>query len=797
MELVNRNIRIKCNITASQANQINKLFYLKIRLHKTIANIRFNKRCIENNITPKYAQIPIKGNSIAARKTKTYAEIQRVRNEIKQLYIKKDQITHAIYKQHLMISNKITPHEFNEFNTKIHWHIKNLMINIKNTHDKKILELTIKQNPNSNNKVFAERVVNLTNVNFNEKQLNLLQKGPKYNIKTSNKDKIESLIHDSENAIRKLPAQDQEHVRNLVANKIDKIIHSNKTENIPELKTIKSINKIITDNKLTITKADKSQTLIIIEREKYIEKTEQFIQENNGKEMKNDPTEKYNREINNIIKNTATIHKKDRNKLTQSNPSAPKLKALIKLHKPNHPIRPLINFVTAPSYKISKHLANTLTTKLNLPNIYNIRNNMELLDKLHKINISHNTKIMSFDIKNLYTNIPVTETIDIIKNKLENNTENTNICNNLKTILNQNYFRFNNKYYKMDNGLAMGSPLSNIMSETFLQHYEHSIIKEIKKKYNITIWIRYVDDILCIVESNENISTQILNILNNQHKKLQYTYEDEHNNSICFLDIRITKDMNNLKLTFDIHRKETSTDTLIHKESQHPTQHKIAAISALIQRMKTLSKYSNIDKEKEIIETMVQNNGYNKNIVNRIINKSTKNKIQSEDNKYWSTFTYTDPDTYKITNILNKYVNIAFKTNNHIYNRIPNNIENNNKYEQSGIYTLECPTCKSIYIGMTRRKFKTRFEEHRKAYIFSDTYKSSYATHLLKEKHTIGNMKDNMIIHTIHHRQNPQILEQIHIQNNLIKGKKLINEQLNCTFATLLRPLRTINPPRS
>jgi hypothetical protein len=37
----------------------------------------------------------------------------------------------------------------------------------------------------------------------------------------------------------------------------------------------------------------------------------------------------------------------------------------------------------------------------------------------------------------------------------------------------QNYFQFNQQYYKQTDGLAMGVPTSAILSETYLQHMEH------------------------------------------------------------------------------------------------------------------------------------------------------------------------------------------------------------------------------------------------------------------------------------------------------------------------------------
>jgi hypothetical protein len=46
----------------------------------------------------------------------------------------------------------------------------------------------------------------------------------------------------------------------------------------------------------------------------------------------------------------------------------------------------------------------------------------------------------------------------------------------LQIILQQNYFHFDNWYYKQNTGLAMGAPTSAILAETFLQYLEHNHI---------------------------------------------------------------------------------------------------------------------------------------------------------------------------------------------------------------------------------------------------------------------------------------------------------------------------------
>jgi hypothetical protein len=56
--------------------------------------------------------------------------------------------------------------------------------------------------------------------------------------------------------------------------------------------------------------------------------------------------------------------------------------------------------------------------------------------------------------------------------------------------------------------------------------------------------------------------------------------ELENKNILNFLDTMITREAS--KLTFGIYRKPNATDTLIHKKSCHPTEHRLASINYLI-----------------------------------------------------------------------------------------------------------------------------------------------------------------------------------------------------------------------
>jgi len=63
----------------------------------------------------------------------------------------------------------------------------------------------------------------------------------------------------------------------------------------------------------------------------------------------------------------------------------------------------------------------------------------------------------------------------------------------------------------------MGSPISNLAAEIFLQHYEDIHIKQLLDTKNIALYTRYVDDILIIYDIRkiqpQTINTHIIKFM--------------------------------------------------------------------------------------------------------------------------------------------------------------------------------------------------------------------------------------------------------------------------------------------
>lgn len=783
---------------------IYKRHQLKIMTAK--ANIWFNKQCLALGVTPKFARIQIKSNTTSSRKTTKRAEKDFIKFEIQSLYAKKEKTNAQLLNIHLKLAERLPTSVLLDVLDQARTENVMTMKTKYKTLDRKLERLT---GSNDNKKTngernFHPRVVNLAGVTINKQEAELLQKGLKHNIAESNKKKeIEQTIVDTEVAITMLPNEEQEQARHTCKRIIELEVKNKKTQKA-EHKTVKELKQKLQANNILITKADKGNTTVLIDKHEYITKTEQLIEDMKCRKIRKDPTEEYQKNIKEAVKRATKIIGPDMTQsLTLMNPSAPSMIALPKIHKENIPMRPIINYKSAPSYKLSKYLRTILKDKLDLTHKHTIANTEELIEKMKTVRITENSRLVSFDIKDLYPSIPIAETVKIMHRTLIEKTRDveltTQLTNTLKTTLEQNYFKFNNNIYRQTNGLGMGNPTSAILMEVFMQNLEEEYIEELKNNYGVTFYARYVDDIICILEKDNK--EQVLDFLNEGHKNIKFTMEGEEDGKINYLDLTIKRNELLKTIEYEIYRKPTATDTIIHNSSNHPQQHKNAAIRHLVMRLeRTPLTREMYKKEMETIYTIARNNGYKRQLVDSIKTQiradKDRNKAQEQVKEKWATLTYMGKSTYKLAKFFKKHnIAIAFRTRNNLGRILQNNTNESSPLDKQGVYKLTC-TCQHSYIGQTGRKIKTRFREHMRDYNKklrepTATPESNYANHIFNNKCIPGHVKNTVeLLHTQHKGRRLNVLENMEIYKQKTFDGRIINEQINTASDTIFEPLK-------
>ena len=65
-----------------------------------------------------------------------------------------------------------------------------------------------------------------------------------------------------------------------------------------------------------------------------------------------------------------------------------------------------------------------------------------------------------------------------------------------KTSLEMTYFSQSGNFFQQTGGVSMGSPLSPVKANLYIEELEENVIQESERRPKI--WIRYVDDVLAV-----------------------------------------------------------------------------------------------------------------------------------------------------------------------------------------------------------------------------------------------------------------------------------------------------------
>ena len=142
----------------------------------------------------------------------------------------------------------------------------------------------------------------------------------------------------------------------------------------------------------------------------------------------------------------------------------------------------------------------------------------------------------------LYTSIPVADAIEVIKRRLEQDTglprrttwSSENILKLLEFCLVNTYFLFNGQFFEQTKGAAMGSPVSPIVANIYMEAFEDRALNT--ALHPPKIWKRYVDD--TFVVQLESQRDEFFHHINQVDTSITFTMEEAGpNGSIPFLDL--------------------------------------------------------------------------------------------------------------------------------------------------------------------------------------------------------------------------------------------------------------------
>ena len=117
------------------------------------------------------------------------------------------------------------------------------------------------------------------------------------------------------------------------------------------------------DNTRIVLTADKGVSLAVMDKEDYVKKAEELLNQPTYRTISSDPTTKYKNKLINLLKSIKTeggMNEILYKRLYHAGAGSPKFYGLPKIHKEGIPLRPIVSSIGAVSYETSKELARIL-----------------------------------------------------------------------------------------------------------------------------------------------------------------------------------------------------------------------------------------------------------------------------------------------------------------------------------------------------------------------------------------------------------------------------------------------------
>ena len=554
----------------------------------------------------------------------------------------------------------------------------------------------------------------------------------------------------------------------------------------------KLLKELQSDTSIVILPADKGRSTVILNREDYLEKCMDHINNGPYQLLKKDPTTKIKAKTLKqlkALKDNEFIDNKLYYYLKPTDSPAPRFYGQPKIHKPGVPIRPIVSYSGSPLYNLNKYIANILKTYVKHEN-NNAKNSTTFSNYIRNVLIEDDEIMVSFDVTSLYTNIPIIDTLNIIKDYVHSDDQfarktaipQDKFLDLVNLVLTTTWYTFNSQFYQQTDRVAMGGPASSTTAEIYMQAHESTAIST--ALHPPKVWERFVDDVYSIVKR-----TQLENFfhhINNLHQNIKFTMEEESNGELAFLDTLLKR--NNGEISVLVYRKPTHTDQYLHYSSHHQTSCKESVVSSLFNRAYSIiTNKDDLHKENARIKQVLKENGYQESIISKIFKRITNNHslpqlqqqtqatdIQEEEIKMSINLPYVEGISEKLRRILRSHkIRSTFYTENTLRKLLCKPKDQVATEDKNNIvYEIDCSNCEAVYFGESKRSLKSRSDEHKRSVRNCDCDKNEIAKHCWEADHNFNwdqkkvvdresRLIPRKIKATIHSLKNPNHINKI------------------------------------
>ena len=334
----------------------------------------------------------------------------------------------------------------------------------------------------SNEEPNPKWVINLSNKPLTPAQRSVLAKGPNFVVTPRQPPNLE-YITAIEAACTKLSQQDAEELRADV-NRVLRSSHPPKP-NLTKAQNI-ALRELKRDRDCIVLTADKGVAMVVMDKQDYINKANQLLNQNTYKVISKDPTTTIKNKLINIlrvIKTKTGLGSYSYKAMYPTGCVPPKFYGLPKIHKPDTPLRPIVSSCGSVTYGVAKELAKILKPLVG-KSPHHINSTQDFVEQAKHFTLEAGECLSSYDVSALFTSVPIDPALNVIKDLLvKDNTlkertvmEVEDIILLLEFCLKNTYFSFQGQFYEQVEGAAMGSPVSPIVANLYMEYLEQKAL---------------------------------------------------------------------------------------------------------------------------------------------------------------------------------------------------------------------------------------------------------------------------------------------------------------------------------
>ena len=490
--------------------------------------------------------------------------------------------------------------------------------------------------------------------------------------------------------------------------------------------------------KVVLLGPDKGNGVVVMDISDYKESMQHlFADRSKFRILQEDPTNSRFTSLQEFLrklKNRGEISETEHKEMFPKNAKIGRAHGSAKVHKEFEripPLRPIVDTIGSTHYGVGKFITKLLNPLTQ--NQYALKDSFEAAEKIKAIPdhlYDEGYRLVSFDVKSLFTNVPLQKTIDVILDRVYNqklistNLKKRTLKKLILDTCSKTAFLCNNVIYEQKDGVSMGASLGPVLANIIMTELERAVVDKMIQNGTIKFYVRYVDDTLLLAKPDQ--IDGILAEFNKFHKNLEFTLDKFEDCVPHFLDLEIHR------TGLSVYRKDTHTAQFVHYESYTKWSHKIAWIRSLVNRAKRLCTPSKLSNEVKCIKKFAAYNGFPKWIAKNIIRQSLDaphnhpRETTDEDEhieKLYMFLPYNGKQAEAIVKRCKKRLVKLFKRDKIVkfevcFQSTKISFFTSNKdripfLSNSGvIYEYRCPGCSKSYVGKTDNTLFNRTKEH-------------------------------------------------------------------------------------